>query len=110
MPPVNEELITEAIFAHRNGLSLHKDSEAYGVNRRTVTNRLIGLQTKSQAYIDTQRLSPIQEDRLATWIVGQEVLGYVPSHVQIRMIASRLLAIQGDTTSIGELVIYLLIY
>ncbi len=66
MPPIHEELITEAIFAHYNRLSLYKASETYGVNCRTVANRLIGLQTKPQAYIDIQRLLPIQEDRLTT--------------------------------------------
>ncbi len=101
MPPLNEELITEAIAAHRNGLSLRKTAETFGIDRKTLSMRMKGRQTRSEANVDSQRLSPVQEDRLAIWIIGQEALGYVPFHVQVRMIVSRLLAKQGDTSPIG---------
>ncbi len=100
MPPLNEELILEAIAAHRNGLSLRKASEAYGISRTPLSNRIAGQQTRIESHTDFQRLSPTQEDQLATWIIGQEALGYAPSHVQVRMIVSRLLAKQGDTSPV----------
>ncbi len=101
MPPVNEELIAEAIAAHRNDLSLRKASEAYGINRQTLANRIAGLQTLEQSHTPFQRLSPVQEDRLATWIIGQKALNYVSFHIHVRMIVSRLFTKQGDTSPVG---------
>ncbi len=85
---------------------MRKASIAFGISRTTLTERINNRKTKSEINVDSQRLSPTQEDRLATWIIGQEALDYAPSHSQVRMIVSRLLAKQRDTAPIGKLVVF----
>ncbi len=49
-----------------------------------------------------QKLSPIQESRLAEWICVQDALGLGPTHTWIRTFANRIFLIDGATVGIGK--------
>jgi len=49
-----------------------------------------------------QRLSLVQEDHLATWILRQEALNYALTHAQVRAIATSILKQAGDFQPLGK--------
>ncbi|KAF7930064.1 hypothetical protein EAE99_004257 [Botrytis elliptica] len=49
-----------------------------------------------------KKIAPIQEKRLADWILVQESLGTSPTHRQIREIGEHLLDIRGGNSTLGK--------
>jgi len=100
--PYTEDDVREALEAVANGQSIRKASLTWGVPRMTLQDRLYGKESRSQAFINLQKLPPIQESRLVDWILLQGVAGHPPTHMQIRDLAQRILATTGKTTILGK--------
>lgn len=63
-----------------SGFSPCQAAQRRGVPRMTLIDRLDGQTAVSEHVQPHQRLSKNQEDKLASWILRQESLGYAPSH------------------------------
>src|SRR6266699_5614856 len=102
MPSYTENALTAAIDAVNAGTPVKCAAYDYGIPRTTLQHRLAGRQPKTTAHTSQQKLSPIQENRLAEWICIQDTLGLAPTHVQIRIFASRILLAGSSATGMGK--------
>jgi len=100
--PYTEDDVREALEAVANGQSIRKASLTWGVPRMTLQDRLYGKESRSQAFINLQKLPPIQESRLVDWILFQGIAGHPLTYAQIRDLIQRILAIAGETTILGK--------
>ena len=97
-----ENDVIEAILdVTDNDLSQHQAAQKHGMPQTTLSDRLRGLPSKSEATQPAQLLYKSQEARLVTWILRQEALGYAPSHSQVRATVAALLRQQGRERPIG---------
>lgn len=101
-PQYTEADMTSALASIANGASERKASLEWGIPRSTLRNRILGHESHQVAAEPLQKLAPIQEKRLTEWILVQESLGLSLTHSQIRDFAQRLLAVRGDTTTLGK--------
>jgi hypothetical protein len=85
-----------------NGIPTQTAAKNHSVPRSTLRDRISGSQNHKSAYSHMQRLSPEQEDRLATWILRQESLNYAPTHAQVRAIATGVLKRASDHQPLGK--------
>jgi hypothetical protein len=92
------ENVMLALEAIANSISEQKASLDYRVLRTTILSR-IDSHTPHQ---EIQKLAPVQEKRLIEWILVHEGLGLSPTHTQIKDFAQRLLAVRGDTITLGK--------
>jgi len=102
MPSYTENALAAALNAVDRGDPIRRVARDYGIPRTTLQHRLAGRQTKTTAHTFQQKLSPVQESRLAEWICIQDTLGLAPTHAQIRTFASRILLAGGSTTGVGK--------
>src|SRR6266699_2669483 len=102
MPSYTENALTAALNAVDRGDPIRRVARDYGIPRTTLQHRLTGRQPKTTAHTFQQKLSPVQESRLAEWIRVQDALGLGPTHAQIRTFASRILLAGGSTAGIGK--------
>ena len=102
MPSYIENALAVAIDAVNAGTPLRRATRDYSIPLTTLHHRLAGRQSKTIAHTSQQKLSPIQESRLAEWIRIQDVLGLAPTHTQIRTFANRILLAGGSTAGIGK--------
>jgi len=86
-----EEDIQRALNAIANGMSQKKAGLEFGVPRSTLQHRMNGHISRQEAHIPQQRLSMVQEERLAKWVLIQESLGLALTHGQIKAFAGRIL-------------------
>ena len=101
-PLYTEEDIQDALNDIANGKLMRKASTDWGVPRTTLTDRINGRVSRTEAKALDQRLSPIQEQRLTDWVLVQESLGQNPTHAQIRAFAGRILAARHDAVPLGK--------
>lgn len=101
-PQWAEEDVQRALNAITNGMSIQKAGREYGVPRSTLQDRIKGALSKQEAHEHEQRLSQVQEDHLAQWVLVQEALGLAPTHAQIRAFAGRVLYARGDANPLGK--------
>jgi hypothetical protein len=85
-----------------NGLSQHQAAQKWGIPRRTLSARYGGQTALADQIQPQKHLSRNQEDKLVTWILRQESLGYAPSHSQIRACVLGLLQQQGGKAKLGQ--------
>src|SRR6266699_5239973 len=102
MPPYTENTLTAAINAVNTGTPFRRAIRDYSIPETTLRYRHTGRQSKTDAHTSEQKLSPIQESRLAEWIRIQDALGLGPTHAQIRIFASRILLAGGSTAGVGK--------
>src|SRR6266699_2818066 len=102
MPSYTENAFTAALNAVDRGDPIRRVARDYGIPRTTLQHRLTGRQPKTTAHTFQQKLSPVQESRLAEWIRVQDALGLGPTHAQIRTFASRILLAGGSTAGVGK--------
>ncbi len=102
MPLYTEDTLAATLNAVNSGTPLRRAAHNFGIPLATLHDRRAGRQSKTTAHISQQKLSPIQESRLAEWICIQDVLGLVPTHIQIRTFASRILLAGGSTAGVGK--------
>ena len=102
MPSYTENAFAAAIDAVNAGTPVKRAACDYGIPRTTLYDRLAGRQSKTTVYTFQQKLSPIQESRLAEWIRIQDIFGLAPRYVQIRMFASRILLAGGSPIGVGK--------
>ena len=102
MPSYTENALTAAVDAVNAGTPVKRAARDYGIPRATLQDRLAGRQSKTIAHTSQQKLSPVQESRLAEWIRIQDALGFAPTHVQIRTFANRILLTGGSATSVRK--------
>ena len=102
MPKYTEYQVKQAIdqaIATGNVKAAAKD---WQIPRTTLRDRLRGIEPKPRAHSHRQRLSPVQEEHLATWLLTQRALGVSPTHDQLREFAQRVVNNQGDFQPIGK--------
>jgi hypothetical protein len=97
-----EEDIMQALDTIAHGDSIRKASLELGVPRTTLQSRIYSHESHQIASEIQQKLAPVQEKRLVDWVLVQESLGLGLTHLQIKDFAQWLLAIQGDTTTLGK--------
>ena len=98
-----EDAMAEAILdITENGLSLSQAAQKREVLKTSLSNRFRGQTALADQIQPSQVLSKSQEARLVTWILGQESIGYAPSHSQIRACVLGLLYQQGSTPKLGH--------
>jgi len=102
MATYTEDDVLNALVDLENKVSLATAADRHGVPRSTLRDRLNGAQPHRYAHDGQQRLSTVQEEHLELWILRQEALGYAPTHAQVRVIASGVLARQGDHKPLGK--------
>ena len=102
MAPYTEEDLNEALNAVAGGQSIRKAALDWGVPRTTLQDRVTGAEPRQEAAQGLQRLSPVQEGHLATWIAAQEALGLPLTHAQIRQFANRILKIKKEKDRVGK--------
>ncbi|KAJ3454646.1 hypothetical protein MRS44_013246 [Fusarium solani] len=84
-----------------NGLSQNQAAQKNGMPPTTLSDRLRGVPSRSEATQPVQLLSKPQEPRLVAWVLRQEALGYAPSHSQVRATVTALLRQQSRERPIG---------
>jgi 4-hydroxybenzoate polyprenyltransferase len=102
MPQYTEDDIAQAIKDVANGAALKSAAKEWGVPPNTLRDRIKGSEGHSIAAESQQRLSRVQEDHLANWILAQEALGVPLTHAQIKEFAQRLLVLKGDPRLLGK--------
>ena len=102
MPSYTENALAAAINAVNTGTPLRRAARDYDIPEATLQHRRTGRQSRIDAHTSEQKLSPIQENRLAEWIRIQDALGLGPTHAQIRTFANRILLTGGSTTDIKK--------
>lgn len=101
-PRYSEEDLCEAIKLVKNGLSYRKAAEEMGVPTTTLRMRCKNQSSRKEAFAPYQRISPAQEEALASWIRVQASLGFPITHQQIRFLAQQLSDIRGNKTRVGK--------
>ena len=81
MPSYIENALTAAIDAVNAGTPVKRAAHDYGIPRATLRDRLAGRQSKTIAHTFQQKLSFVQESRLAEWIRIQNAFGLAPTYV-----------------------------
>ncbi|RYO82061.1 hypothetical protein DL762_006793 [Monosporascus cannonballus] len=84
------------------GRSLRLASKGYQVDRRYISRRIQGIRTKEEFDESRQKLSRVQEEVLAHWVIVQGQLGYAPPHSRFRLYAQRLLINNGSPERLGK--------
>lgn len=79
-----------------------KAAKEWQVPRTTLRHRLEGRESRKAAHNHRQRLSKVQEEHLANWVLAQLALGLAPTHNQLREFAQRIVNNQGDLQPIGK--------
>src|SRR6266566_7179452 len=102
MPSYTENALTAVLNAVDRGDPIRRVARDYGIPRTTLQHRLTGRQPKTTMHTFQQKLSPIQESRLAEWIHIQDAFGFRPTHTQIRTFASRILLVGGSIAGVGK--------
>ena len=103
MPRYSEDQLLDAyIEVTENRMSVRKAAQKHGVPATTLSARLNGRPPRAEAQQHRQRISPVQETRLTSWILRQEALGYAPSHSQMRAAVEALLKSMGDNKPLGK--------
>src|SRR6266511_4389186 len=97
-----DAVVSAYLEVHDDGISTKKATQRYGIPRTTLRDQLHGVSSKADMPQPQQRLSPVQETRLTTWILRQENLGYTPSHSQVRNIVKALLKSIDDHKPLGK--------
>ena len=99
-----ENAIQSAIQDLNSGIffSQRAAAVAYSIPQSTLTTRLRGSKSKRLAHEKQQRMTSLQEEFLADWIIEEDTRGYPPSHARAREMASRVLRANGDTDSLGK--------
>ena len=68
MPSYTEDALQAALHAVDAGEKVKRVARDYGIPMTTLRHRLAGRQPKTTAHAFQQKLSPVQESRLAEWI------------------------------------------
>ncbi|RYP61877.1 hypothetical protein DL771_009966 [Monosporascus sp. 5C6A] len=92
----------QAIEEVSRGRSLRSASKGYDVDRRYITRRIEGVPTREEVNEAQQKLSRVQEEGLAYWVIVQGQLGYAPPHSRFRLYAQRLLIHNGNPQRLGK--------
>ena len=102
MPLYTEDTLAAAFNAVNSGTPFRRAAHDFGISLATLHDCRASRQLKTIVYMSQQKLSPIQENRLAEWICIQDVLGFAPTYTQIRTFANRILLADGSTASVGK--------
>jgi hypothetical protein len=97
MTQYTEADIQNALADLQNGVP-KSTAMRHGIPR----DRISGSRHHKIAYSNMHRLSIVQEEHLARWILGQEALNYAPTHAQVHVIATGVLKQAGDFQPLGK--------
>ena len=102
MAQYTEADIENALTDIQNGVPKSTAAMRHGIPRTTLRGRISGSRHHKIAYNNMQRLSIVQEENLARWVLRQEALNYAPTHAQVRAIATGVLKQAGDFEPLGK--------
>ena len=102
MAQYTEADIENALADIQNGVPKSTAAMRHGIPRTTLRGRISGSRHHKIAYNNMQRLSIVQEENLARWVLRQEALNYAPTHAQVRAIATGVLKQAGDFEPLGK--------
>jgi hypothetical protein len=100
----SEDSLNQAVTAYnsREFTSIRATAKAYNLPYATLYGRLKGASNAITSHASQQRLTPDQEDFLASWILEEDARGYPPSHARARDMAIRVLRMNGDHAPLGR--------
>ncbi|TLS20308.1 uncharacterized protein PpBr36_11424 [Pyricularia pennisetigena] len=101
MPRYDENDMAAAIADVAQGVPVLRAAKKWHVPRSTLRGRLTGTTPRFITNTSFQKLSVSQETALETWVLGQEALGYPPTHSEIRHIAEKVLLASGQPPTLG---------
>ena len=78
-------------------------AKAYGIPPPTLSSRIRGATDSRTSHQHQQRLTPLQEEFLADWILEEDARACPPSHARAREMANRILRMNGDKNPVGKL-------
>ncbi len=102
MGQYTERELQNAIQDVFGGMSGRQAAKKWMVPQSTLQARLNGQTSRKEAFEPLQRLSSAQERHLVGWILMQDTAGNPPSHQQVRQLAQRVVAQNGDTKPLGK--------
>lgn len=102
MPKYTEDQVKQAIDQANATKNVKAAAKAWGIPYSTLRHRLEGIGPKYRAQSHRQRLSPAEEEHLASWVMSQRTLGLAPTLGQLREFAQHIAANSGDDRPIGQ--------
>ena len=94
--------LAHKIWKQGNGaISIAKAANIHGVSKSTLRDRINGAIPKAEASQNMQRLSPGEEEALASWMLLLASWGWPVRVEQLRGMACELLQAKGDTKELG---------
>jgi hypothetical protein len=78
-------------------LSVRHIASVYNVFRATLTRRRVGTHSRRDIYSTQSNLTKSEENSLVLRIRDLSLLGFAPSHSEVRGMANQLLAIRGSS-------------
>ena len=102
MPKYTEDQVKQAIDQADATKNVKAAAKAWGIPYSTLRHRLEGIGPKYKAQSHRQRLSPAEEEHLASWVMSQRILGLAPTLGQLREFAQHIAANSGDDRPIGQ--------
>lgn len=102
MANVREQNIQSAIDAVNSGTPIRAAAKSHAVPYATLHGRLHGATTVNEALLPKQRLSPEEENFLASWARNEEASARAPTKSQLGRMATALLAQGGCAKPVGK--------
>lgn len=101
----NEYIISQALKDLDTGRysSLRACAAAYNLDHTTLSRRRRGQRSRVISHANQQKLSPIQEDMLAKWLLEAERAGHAFNHRQLQEMASIVHKASGGDGKLGKL-------
>jgi hypothetical protein len=89
-------------LADKKFLSIRAAAKFHGVDKRTLTRRKNGGNTRRNARVKQQLLTALQEELLVRWILDLDRCGHAPTHTQVRDMALQISIASGGPNYIGN--------
>jgi len=97
-----EYAIKQAMEEIGQGLSCRAAAQKWGIPRSTLRNRISGTQNRFAGHEAQMKLSPEQENVVASWVIDEEASGRPPTRRKVSNFAGGILNSNGDGGFIGK--------
>lgn len=101
MPKYTEHQLEQAVNQAVATGNIKGSAEDWDVPSSILQDRLKGLESNPTEQTQRQRLTPEQEEKLASWFVTQRALGLPLTDRHLKEFAQRTVARDGDNQPIG---------
>ncbi len=102
MKSYTENELEIAVTAIGLDRSIRRVASEWGIPRNTLQARLQGRRSHREAAEQFQRLSYVQENKIAEWLVLQITLGLPPNHTTTRVLATHIATLSDPLQPLGK--------